>query len=597
VTKRVRAPSPSVSLLAGVLLAASLGRADKPGAVEEGLRGAADSAASTTKAEIIKKGLAGLVQVARLSDPETAEEAANEVAQAVNGLEMDAKQTQEFFNRLQKMDRAELSRLVKRKGNGVLAYGQSLLKGEGSDIARIKAALARGGDEAGLDAVRLVRRLEEGLPVSKDDLMKALKSLPPEKSTTLLDAFRSEFKRGGPVKQQLMDSVGTMVDGVFVFNDAVNIYYSDDPPEEKAAAATGKGVEFGLGAVGGVAASAVGGGFGANLVLGWSAGQVGELTKEMIGLYHDRQNAALKEQWAELELREMTLRKMLEVDRLIKAGKLDQALEQSKKLRQFYDEHEDTINDDAVGKHLVDLRKNLGEASHKQTALARLSEARRPYERALASYRKRANLKQAQEEARQARQILERWASTYPELGEPLSQVRKLETDIAQAMATATPVQLVRIQGPARVVVGDWAEFHLDASGGIPWYCSTSDGVCGSTFATAFWKASGQPGSRTIAFRLKDDIGQVAAKETTVEVLPGTGEPAAAAAGSGKPRTGGSAGSERPSASGLDPACQRAQQCCWANVQRMGAKSDGGACSSLRTRAQCDAYIKRGVCG
>lgn len=543
----------SLVLLSGCWLLASsaLGDEAKPTGVKEVVSDAANSAESTTKAEVIKKGLNGLVQVGRLGNPDTAAEAANEVAEAVARLEMDAKETAAFFERLQKMDKTELTNLVKQKGNGVLAYGQALLKGEGSDVARIKAALARGGDEASLEAVRLVRRLEEGVLVSKSELMKALQSLPPEKSTTLLNAFRSEIQAGGSLKKQLGEAIGTMVDGVFVFNDAVNIYYSDDPPEEKAAAATGKAVEYGVGAAGGVLVAAVSGGLGANLVLGWSAGQVGELTQEMIGLYNDRQNTALKEQWAQLELREMTLRKMLEIDRLIKAGKLAEANKQSKMLREFYDEHEKEIGDNALSKQLITLRSNLSDAEDKETALSRLNEARRPYERALSFYQKRQALKLAQQDAKEAREILSRWVERYPELKQALDQVRKLEADIAQAIASATPVNLVSIQGPSQVAIGQWATFYLNASGGIPFYCTPSDGLCGSTFATAYFKATGTPGERTVTFRITDDLEQTATKDLKLQLLPGTDEPVTAPPSATKTATttGGRAN-------------QRAFQCC-----------------------------------
>lgn len=144
-----------------------------------------------------------------------------------------------------------------------------------------------------------------------------------------------------------------------------------------------------------------------------TAGQVGDVTKEMIGLYYDRQNAALKQQWAKLELREMTLRKMLEVDRLIKAGRFGQAGELSKKLRQFCAEHQAEIGDTTVGETLNTLDQNLDKARYKQSALNYLNEARRPYDQALRKYQRRQSPRLAQEEALEARKILQTWLPNY----------------------------------------------------------------------------------------------------------------------------------------------------------------------------------------
>lgn len=579
-------------LLVGILLVCPRAFAS------EVLDDAAASVQSGLKTEVIKTGMAALVHAARSSNPKTADEAAKETAEAIERLQMNVEETKAFFKRLQGMNSAELSRLVKQRGNGILAYGQALLSGEGRDLARVKAALAEGGDKAGLEAARLVRRLEEGLPVDKATLTKALKALPPEKSTTLLEAFRSEFKRGGPIKKQLMDSVGTMVDGVFVFNDAVNIYYSDAPPEEKAAAATGKAVEFGASSAGGVVVAALGGGLGAGLLLGWSAGQVGELTQEIIGLSYDRQNAAMQEQWARLELREMTLRKMLEVDALIKSGKIDKALDQSKKLRQFYDEHEAEIGDSTLGTRLEALRTNLSQASHKQTALVRLNEARRPYERAFIKYSKRHSLKAALQEAREARKILEPWVKLYPELNEALTQVRNLESEIAQAIANATPVKLAAIRGSSRVALGQWATFYLEAAGGIPLYCGVPDGPCGDTYATTYWRATGKLGKRTVNFRLKDDLGRTAAKELEIDVVSTEN-----AADSGSDDRPGVANTGKPGMAedaSNTPLCQRAKACC---MKQMRSQMSGDPeklslyCrTNSRMRASCEWWDRQAAC-
>lgn len=608
-TRSIQNISARTTLLLGGLLIAPIAfgsgenSRNKPGALEQGLQGVADSAASTTKAEAIKRGMALVVRLGEATDPQTAAEAAKKVSETLNSLDLDARAIDAFFERVSKLDDEEMIGLVKQRGNGVLAWGKAMLKGEGRDVAGLKAILARGGDEAGLDAVKLLRRLENGLPVNEDELVKVLGKLPPEKSSTLLDAFRNEFKRGGPVKQQLMDSIGGFVDGVFVFNDAIGIYESESPAEEKAAAATGKAVEYGLGAVGNVAVAAVGGGFGAGLVLGWSAGQVGELTKEMIGLYYDRQNAALKEQWAKLELREMTLRKMLEVDRLIKAGKLDQAQQQSKKLRQFYADHQDEIGDVEVGGHLNTLDKHLDQASHKQSAILYLNEARRPYERALAKYQKRQSLSLAKEEAAEARLILERWIKNYPDLTEGLGQVRNLEAAIAQAVANATPVQLVRVQGPTSVAAGDSATFHLDVSGGIAPYCSTGNGVCGYTFAIAYVQAPAELGERTVTFQVKDDLGRTATRDMKLTVRAATEAPVAERSGtatsdttnpsSAKRKSGVNALSEEVPASELDPACQRAWQCCVNAGKKGGPNSDTRSCVVFKLRFAGRAYCER----
>lgn len=492
---------------------------------------AKESAENTVRNEALKKAIAGLDLMGRLSNPALAAEAKTKILDAAKGLSEDG--LKKLFGSLEQMNGANLKGLLQRKGNAVLAYGQALARGEGADIARFRSLVAGSGDDVGSEAISLLRRLEDGSKsVDKDEVLRILRKLDKERATALLDAIAVECgTKGGAAaaktaRDQLADSMGTMVDGVFVLNDAVNIYYSDEPPEAKAAAATGKAVEYAASTGMGVAAAALGGGLGAGLVIGWSAGKVGELTQEAIGLFHDRENAELKEQWARIELRELAIRRLLRVNELTRAGKLQQAGVMLTALRKYVTERSSEMDTQGLTENISGLDRKISEAHEQMGAKRIIDEARFPFDQALSRLSKGRDLTQALAQAQSAKTILDAGLARYPEhLSAPLAKVEKLETAIRDGIANAPPLTIDGVVVPVGVPAGEYAELDIQVSGGIPAYLDASGSHSSGSYSavTMYWEAPKELGVYQVTVRVKDNLGHFASAKTNVKVGPAEG--------------------------------------------------------------------------
>ncbi|MBN2343013.1 MAG: hypothetical protein JXX29_00705 [Deltaproteobacteria bacterium] len=478
-----------------------------------------NSARDTTRNESIKAMIEGLDLMGRLSNPELAKKAQQQLLAASENLPKAA--FERLVGEMKDMGTKSLSELIEESGEGVLKYGQALARGTAGGMKAAQAIVAGNGDEAGLAAVSLLKRLQSGAgEVGAREVERVAAQLGPKRSKAFLAAIAGEAEKNAG-RMKLVKSLGTLVDGLFVFNDAINIYYSDDAPEEKTAAAVGKGVDYTMATVAGAKATALGAGLAPAIIIGLSAMAVGELTKEMIGLHFDSQNAALKQKWAAIRLREMAIERMLRVNQLMRAGKVDEADAMYRKLYRFVFDHTTEMYGDSLLPAMDKLEGKLEAAQDQLQANRILNRAGVPYRRAEQWYLKGVNLKNALSELADARaELADGLSSIQPYLAEAKAKVEQLEGLIQQAIENATPVEITAVDVPAVIAPDEWGQLVCHVSGGIPAYVDAADGAGVGSYSSVlvYWQAPEEPGTYTVSIRVRDNIDQTVSTEVSVVV-------------------------------------------------------------------------------
>jgi len=389
-------------------------------------------------------------------------------------------------------------------------------------------------DDAGVRALGLLNRVEDAITATgkvpaqlADDLKTALQQLSPEQ----LRAARKLLSEKGTkavVKDYLVKNpgvIGTFVDGVFVLAFDVPALLAMSDAEEKAAGATGTGFGFAAQTAGTAATAALGGGFLPGLVVSWTSSQVKELVTEMIMLQYDRANAAMKEQWADMELRMNAIRGMLKVDELLKTGDVAKAADYLAKVERYAVEH--NFPNEGIFEKIQDLKGIVSKAEERRTANQIIAQARVPY---MYGYRLASmgrNLNLARTHVEEALAVLQEAQGRHPELADRVRQVQGLIAQIDRMIAGASPLGQATVSGPDSVASGEVAHFEVSLTGGIPDYRPVDMSGHGlSTGAVFYWEAPAEPGEKTVSFRVKDDKGQTAEAVKSVEVLAVNEEPA-----------------------------------------------------------------------
>ena len=241
-------------------------------------------------------------------------------------------------------------------------------------------------DDAGVRALSLLNRVEDAITATgkvpahlADDLKTALNQLSPSQ----LRAARKLLSEKGTkaaVKDYLVKNpgvIGTFVDGVFVLAFDVPALLALSDAEEAAASATGTGFGFAAQTAGTAATAALGGGFLPGLVVSWTSSQVKELVTEMIMLQYDRANAAMKAQWASMELRMNAIRGMLKVDELLKSGDVSKAADYLAKVERYA--MEQNFPSEGIFEKIQDLKGIVAKAEKRGAANQIVARARVPY--------------------------------------------------------------------------------------------------------------------------------------------------------------------------------------------------------------------------
>lgn len=453
----------------------------------------------------------------------------------------------EFADRLGKLagsNREELLDMIRSKKLrefAVVALDESAsgaFRGVGPDgLKKLVAYSGDALDEAGVRALELLNRVEEAITATgkvpgqlADDLKAALRQLSPEQARAARKLL-SEKGAKAAVKDYLVQNpgvIGTFVDGVFVLAFDVPALVALDDAEEAAASATGTGFGFAAQTAGTAATAVLGGGFLPGLVVSWSSSQVKELVTEMIMLQYDRANAAMKEQWADMELRMNAIRGMLKVDELLKAGKTEAAGDYLAKVERYAVEH--SFPNEGIFEKIQDLKGVVAKAEERRAANQVIARARVPY---MAGFRLASlgrNLTMARAYVEEALAVLTEAQGSHPELEDRVRQVQGLIAQIDRMIAEAPPLGQTTVSGPDSVAPGEVAHFEVTLTGGIPDYRPLGmDGHGMSTGAVFFWEAPAEPGEKTLTFRVGDDKGQSAEAVKSVEVLAVNEQPEASA--------------------------------------------------------------------
>jgi len=298
-------------------------------------------------------------------------------------------------------------------------------------------------------------------------------------------------------------------------------------PEEKAASAAGTAVGYLGNVVGNVAVATkmagssgiltLGGGFLPGLVVSLSAKAVTEMTTEAIMLYYDRQNAAFKERWAEIELRENAIRGLLRVNDLLKAGKLDEAQTYLTRIQKYLINN--SFPKDGIFDQIDRLSGLIKKAEDKAWANRIIAEARVSFQQAYRWAVLGRNLSTAKRLVQEAITVLQSGVSRVPELQANIDKCERLHAYIDGLIAEAPPLGAVSVSGPDQVAAGESCEFELRVTGGLPDYQPIDMfGYAHATGATVYWEAPADPGKKSLTFRIRDDRGQTAEAVKEVEV-------------------------------------------------------------------------------
>lgn len=449
----------------------------------------------------------------------------------------------EFADRLVKLagsNRSELLDMIKSKKLrefAVVALDESAsgaFHGLGPDgLKKLVAYSGETLDEAGVRALDILNRVEDAITTTgkvpaqlADDLKTALNQLSPDQ----LRAARKLLSEKGAktaVKDYLVANpgvIGTFVDGVFVLAFDVPALMALSDAEEAAASATGTGFGFAAQTAGTVATAALGGGFLPGLVVSWTSSQVKELVTEMIMLQYDRANAAMKEKWADMELRMNAIRGMLKVDELLKAGSVSKAADYLAKVEGYA--MEQNFPNEGIFEKIQDLKGLVAKAEERRAANLVIAQALVPYMYGYRLASQGRNLVQARSHVEEALAVLQEAQGRHPELEERVLRVQELIAHIDRMIAEAPPLGQASVSGPDSVTPGEVAHFEVSLTGGIPDYRPVDMSGHGlSTGAVFYWEAPAEPGEKTLTFRIRDDKGQTAEAVKRVEVLAVNEEP------------------------------------------------------------------------
>jgi hypothetical protein len=381
-------------------------------------------------------------------------------------------------------------------------------------------------DDAGVRALSLLNRVEDAITATGNvpaqlasDLKDAMKQLSPDQVRAARKLLAEKGAKTA-VKDYLVKNpgvIGTFVDGVFVLAFDVPALLALSDAEEKAASATGTGFGFAAQTAGTAATAALGGGFLPGLVVSWTSSQVKELVTEMIMLQYDRANAAMKEQWANTELRMNAIRGMLKVDELLKTGDVAKAADYLAKVERYA--MEQSFPNEGIFEKIQDLKDIVAKAEERRAANQIIAQARVPYMYGYRLASQGRNLTQARAYVEEGLAVLQEGQGRYPELADRVRQTQELIAQIDRMIAGAPPLGQATVSGPDSVAPGEVAHFEVSLTGGIPDYRPVDMNGHGlSTGAVFYWEAPAEPGVKTVTFRVRDDAGKIAEVSKDVEV-------------------------------------------------------------------------------
>ncbi len=450
------------------------------------------------------------------------------------------KEKKELLIRLANRSSETLKNIIKLSKNGLEDYVRTVASNITINKKTLEQIVGGSGDAAGESALKALSSLDT-LPKT-DKLLKATLKLFKKEASGLQDPkrvraylelirdrFKDDYTKISTNSKSMGKFLGTCVDGVFVFNDAMNIYYLDDP-EEKGIQATGKIVEYisytGATVASGMAQGAtttIIGGFLPGLAISLSAVQIGTLVTEIIKLKNDRENAKSAEESSTLGLWIMAREQLVNINGLIKSGDLNKARIILSKTRHYLQKHDNLWKDKILFHLYFEMDEKLDKADRINSINLIINEARFSYFKALNLYRKKCNLSEALIYAKESFNILKNNINMYPELktSKAYEYVNSLLEAINKEIANASPVIITNIRGPQKVIAGEYVDFTLSVKGGIPYYQPVGMSGFGTMSETIiYWEAPSKLGKTKVHFKISDSIKQITTGETIVEVIP-----------------------------------------------------------------------------
>jgi len=434
------------------------------------------------------------------------------------------------FSNITKSGIKKLSRLSSKELSG---YINSVVDKTSLNANKLKQIISGAGDKAGKSAIKAIALIDDAIKntgtVSKTLLKKirdSVSKLNPKRAKAYLDLvkkrFLNEWKSISDLKPGSKGPgsiIGTVVDGVFVLNDAVSIYYSDDDPEEKAIRATAKIVEYGYSTGAGAASAALGGGLGPGLVIALSANRVATLYTEIMMLQRERKLAKDAEKEEKINNGILARRQFINISQKIKSGQFKNAKFLLSKMIRFLINNK-FQNEKMLFKIQSNLEQKLKNAERVDIINKILNKARFPYKKAMKFYLDNRNLTYAKKLAFKAFKILNSEINTYPELEtlKAIPNINKLIDAINMKIDNATDINIISVLGPKQVRAGEYEHYRIKIKGGIPDYEPVDiEGYGNRTSVTVYWKAPEKPGKQKVSFTVKDDLGKLAS--TTVSII------------------------------------------------------------------------------
>jgi len=492
--------------------------------------------AGFVKAETIKEVENNLVKALGAEHNSSAVSAAmKKMWESAKGL--DKQQTKILFERFSKASGTSLRELARMTPSRLGSYVRDVTHNIKLDPKTLKNIIYGAGDKAGNATLKIMARIDQMLAKTGTvsvELLKKMKSessyLDPKRANAVYDLFKKKLSGDWAKLKDLKDTknglgkyVGTVVDGVFVLNDAVNIYYSDDDPEVKGIKATAKIIDYSSSTAAGVASSALGGGLGPGLVIAFSANRVSTLYTEIAMLQKERKDAedALKNEKIDNGI--LVRRQLVNISKKIELGQLNNADFLIIRLQKFL-----LKNKVENGAKLMDLTKELEEkskiAKRNEQINGLLNKARSPYSKALYYYKRGVELNLAKIYASEAYSILNNNLRTYPEIGElkAIPNIKKLIKAIDNKINNAQNLVINGTNAPKKVYTGQFLEISVFVNGGIPFYYSAgslSGNISDDNAVTFYWQAPLKPGKETLTFIVGDCMGRKASLLREIEVV------------------------------------------------------------------------------
>lgn len=504
---------------------------------------------SKSQSEELKGTAAGFVKAETVKEIENnlvkalgAEHNSRAVSTAMKKMWESAKglnkqQAKILFERFSNASVSSLREFAKMSPSRLGSYVRDVTHSVKFDSRTLKNIIYGVGDKAGNATLKVMTRIDKMLAETGTvsvELLKKMKSeasyLDPKRASAVYDLFKkklsgewSELKNLKDTKSGLGKYVGTVVDGVFVLNDAVNIYYSDDDPEVKGIQATAKIIDYSSSTAAGAASAALGGGLGPGLVIAFSANRVSTLYTEIAMLQKERADAKNAEKNEKIDNGILVRRQLVNISKKIELGQLRNADFLINRVQKFL-----LKNNVENSAKLMDLTKDLEakskDARRNEKINGIINKARSPYSKALYYYKRGVELNIAKIYASEALEILNNNLKTYPEIGKlhAIPNVKKLIKAINNKIDNAKDLVITGTNAPKKVYPGQFLEIGVFVKGGIPYYHSAgllTGNISDDNAVTFYWQAPSKPGKEILNLRVVDCMGNTASTSVSIEVV------------------------------------------------------------------------------